>query len=241
VGIESLIPEPLKNPYRRLRSTIRNRGLGRSNADIFDAVYRHSLWGSAEDGRAYSGSGTYDPSVPQYVDYVRAFIAERRIESIAEIGCGDFTIGRRYAGDVGRYLGVDVSNIAIAQNIERFSGEGVEFACLDASEHDLPRSDLCIIRQVFQHLDNGSISRILKRTAAHQFVLVTEHLPAPSLLHKPNLDKISGPDTRLTFGSGVYVEEPPFGQRGETVLSLPVVEGQVGAGEVMRTTLIVNG
>jgi Methyltransferase domain len=238
--IEPLIPGPLKNPYRRLRSALKNGALGKSNAQVFEAIYRRSLWGEAADGQAYSGSGTYDPSVETYVAFLRNFIKERQVKSIVEIGCGDFAVGRQYADDVQSYLGVDVSAFVIERNKAAFGREGVSFECADASEQDFPRSDLCIIRQVLQHLDNAAIVRILARSKAHGYVLVTEHLPPPSRLTAPNIDKRVGPDTRVTFGSGVYLEAPPFNREGEIVLSLPVSEPQAGPGEVMRTTLLTN-
>ena len=171
---------------------------------------------------------------------MKNFIVERQVKSVVEIGCGDFGIGQQYAYDVERYLGIDVSLFVIERNIKKFSSDSISFARVDASEHDLSASDLCIVRQVLQHLDNNSIRKILARAAVHKFVLITEHLPAPSKLGTPNLNKRPGPDTRVTFGSGVYVELPPFEQKGETVLSLPVAEAHAGPGEVMRTTLLIN-
>ncbi|MER8752183.1 class I SAM-dependent methyltransferase [Mesorhizobium sp. M1050] len=203
-------------------------------------IYKTSIWGKSENGVAYSGSGSYDPSVATYVAFVRNFITEKQVESIVEIGCGDFEVARKYADHAKRYLGVDVSSFVIEQNREKFAREGICFEHFDASKQDLPKSDLCIIRQVLQHLDNDTIGEILARTAIHKFVLITEHLPAPSRLKKPNLNKWTGPDTRVVFNSGVYVDLPPFGRKGTTMLSLPVANPQAGPGEEMRTILLVN-
>ena len=111
----------------------------------------------------------------------------------------------------------------------------------DASVLDIAKADLCIIRQVLQHLDNASIENILQKAAVHRHVLITEHLPSAEHLVKANVDKRSGPDTRLSFGSGVFVECPPFMRQGETVLCLPVEVKQEHSDEIMRTTLITNG
>jgi hypothetical protein len=189
---------------------------------------------------SYSGSGSYDPSVATYVEFVRNFIREKQIRSIVEIGWGDFAIERQYADYAQRYLGVDVASFVIRQNREKFGRQRIVFEHVDASKQDLPRSDLCIIRKVLQHLDNETIGEILARTAAHRFVLTTEHLPAPSRLNKPNLNKRTGRDTRVVFGSGVYVDLPPFGRKGIAVLRLPVAHPQVGPEEELRTTLLVN-
>ena len=60
---------------------------GHRNADIFDEIYRRRCWGGqAADGELYSGPGTYDPSVAQYVDFVLGFIEQREISTIVEIG-----------------------------------------------------------------------------------------------------------------------------------------------------------
>jgi len=239
--IERFVPPPLKNPYRRLRSALKNMEFGHRNADIFDEIYRRRCWGGqAADGELYSGPGTYDPSVAQYVDFVLGFIEQREISTIVEIGCGDFAIGRRYAGKVDHYLGIDVSSLVVENNSRHFASETVTFIQGDAGELDVAPADLCIIRQVLQHLDNASIARILRKCSAHRYLLVTEHLPGDEHLVAPNLDKRAGPDTRLVFGSGVYVECPPFNLSGQTVLSLPVEVLQAHPGETLRTTLIVN-
>jgi len=240
VGIEALVPEPLRNPYRRLRSALKNGRLAQSNTEIFNSIYKEAIWGKSEDGVACSGSGSYDPSVATYVTFVRNLIIEKNIMSIVEIGCGDFEIGQQYADHVQHYLGVDVSSFVIEKNRVKFGRDGIFFEHVDASKQDLPKSDLCIIRQVLQHLDNSTIGEILARTAVHKFVLITEHLPTPSRLKKPNLNKWTGPDTRVVFNSGVYVDLPPFGRKGTTMLSLPVANPQAGPGEEMRTTLLEN-
>ena len=239
--IEKLVPGPLKNPYRRLRSAIKNRAFGSSNQQVFDEIYRQQAWGAAEEGGIYSGPGTYDPSVQAYVDYLIDFIDGHKVRSIVEIGCGDFSIGRQYAGKVASYLGVDASSMVIRQNQERFATDRISFVHADAAATEFPAADLCIIRQVLQHLDNRSIARILANAEVHRFVLVTEHLPNAEKLVAPNLNKRAGPDTRLIFNSGVYVEQPPFNRKGEVVLTLPVAVAQAHPGEVLRTTLLTNG
>jgi SAM-dependent methyltransferase len=237
--IERFVPAPLKNPYRRLRSAIKNMAFGRRNSEIFDEIYRRRAWGGPDnDATPYSGPGTYDPSVSEYVAYILSFIEKNRIKTIVEIGCGDFAIGRQYACKVARYVGVDISSVVIENNRRRNSSDTISFIHGDAGELDIGTADLCIIRQVLQHLDNSSIKRILRKAAAHRNILITEHLPSARHLNTPNLDKRTGPDTRLIFDSGVYVELPPFNQFAETVLSLPVQVTQAHPGEIMRTSLI---
>lgn len=67
--------------------------------------------------------------------------------------------------------------------------------------------DLCVVRQVLQHLSNDQITRVLKRLQPFKTAIVAEHHPARLL--RPNLDKHTGADTRIEFDSGVYLEYPP--------------------------------
>jgi SAM-dependent methyltransferase len=240
VRIEALVPVSLRPSYRRLRSYLKNRAWGRSNVQIFDEIYRLGAWGRGDNSPIYSGPGTYDASVSNYIQFVRSFIEAHNITSILEIGCGDFAIGRHYAGLVQSYVGVDISSIVVRTNTERFASEKIQFVQADASKCPMPPTDLCIIRQVLQHLDNRTIVKLLRNTTRHKYVLVTEHLPSHHKLRRANLNKCTGPDTRLHFDSGVYVELAPFGYVAETVLALPVESPQFGQGEIMRTSLISN-
>jgi SAM-dependent methyltransferase len=203
-------------------------------------MYRASAGNSPAGSETYSDSSTSNPTVATYVAFVRNFILQRRVETLVEIGCGDFAIGQRFAEKAERYLGVDDSSDVIERNRAAFGSATVRFAQADATREDLPPSDLCLIRQVFERLDNASIEQILTRVAAHRYVLVTEHLPAPGRMTAPNLDKRSGPGVRLAFQSGVFVEHPPFSRKGETVLSMPAAEPRMGPGEVLRTTLLTH-
>jgi hypothetical protein len=240
VGIEAFVPRPLVNPYRRLRSSLKNRAFGKTNTDIFDEIYRCGAWGSSAGAELYSGPGTYDQSVETYVELVLELIDRLHVRSITEIGVGDFAIASRYAGKVEQYVGVDVSSRVVDTNSRRFGTDTIRFVHGDASKADLPASDLCIIRQVLQHLDNQAILGILDKAKVHRRLLITEHLPGADRLERANLDKRTGPDTRLAFGSGVYVELPPFNRDVETVLTTPVSVARSQAGEILRTTLIEN-
>ncbi|WP_447412887.1 hypothetical protein, partial [Clostridium perfringens] len=116
MGIETILPKSLIKPFREVRSWLRNRRLGNTNKDIFEAIYAQKIWGGETEGKPYSGIGTYDPSVPGYINLVRRLIDEHNVQSIVEIGCGDFTIGAQYANLVHHYLGVDVAESVIIHN-----------------------------------------------------------------------------------------------------------------------------
>src|SRR4051794_6783717 len=58
----------------------------RSNAAIFDEIYRKRFWGDNPDPRNpyYSGTGSYDTSVTDYVGLVKSIIKKHNIKAVTE-------------------------------------------------------------------------------------------------------------------------------------------------------------
>jgi len=191
------------------------RRLGRR--EVFRRIYADNLWGG-RPGEFVSGLGSTPEQADAYAEVVRAFMAAREIRSVVDLGCGDFRVAERFITADIAYTGVDIVPELIARNRRLFGTENVRFDSLDILEDPLPAADLCLIRQVLQHLSNDQISRVLTRLGAFRYVIVTEHVPAPAWLRAPNLDKPHGPDTRLPEGSGVFISEPPFSVAAVTLL-----------------------
>ena len=207
---------------------------------IFTKIYDSGAWGGVP-GTYYSGSGSDDAASQPYVDYVRQFIIDQGICRVVDLGCGDFRVGQRLRLPRVLYTGVDVVDGLIAHNQKCYADDNTRFECLDITRDELPPGDLCLVRQVFQHLSNHEIASILKKLSQYRYVLVTEHYPAPQLQSKPNLDKMPGMDTRVTQSSAVCIEQPPFGLESvRCVLSVPATPVLVAAGETIRTFLWQN-
>ena len=185
--------------------------------DIFSEIYSKNTWGG-KPGEFYSGSGTHNPDVQRYIDTVRAFIKEKNIRSVLEIGCGDFHISSQIIEGLNvTYTGTDVVEEMMKHHQGKFGRAGISFRYLNAIDDQLPPSDMVIIRQVLQHLGNAQISNILDKIQSFRYALITEHLPASE---KPdyNVDKIPGPHIRMKFNSGVFIDKPPFNVRNTSVL-----------------------
>ena len=148
---------------------------------------------------------------------------------------GDFTIGRKIA-DLGiDYTGVDVVPALIEHHTQHHAGPNVRFAHLDIASDPLPKADLCLIRQVLQHLSNDQIRRILPKLASYPHVLVTEHYPGADVRVIPNKDKTQGHDTRIEYDSAVFLEHPPFNAKISGMLLEHETASLKRNGEVLRT------
>jgi hypothetical protein len=190
--------------------------VSRSRRAVFDRVYRSSAWAhdAAVDDEFNSGTGSHnDAIVGPYVSAVRQFIRTEWGDAqpvIVDLGCGDFTVGKQLVESCQRYVGVDIVPSLIERNRSRYSNLSVSFQCLDVVSDDLPAGDLCLIRQVLQHLSNDDIAHVLGKLKQYREVLITEHVPSPKMLSRPNRDKKTGPEIRLYWASGVYIDQPPF-------------------------------
>jgi SAM-dependent methyltransferase len=179
----------------------------RSPEEVFSEIYKNHLWGGA-DGEMYSGSGSRFAPADLYVQIVTKFIKEHEISTVVDLGCGDFEIGRKLAAECKSYIGIDVVPELIARNRRLFESKSIRFVCADVTKAVLPESELCLVRQVFQHMSNEQILSVLRKLRKYRYVIVTEHQPdVPTVYNK---DKAHGAGIRFDLGSGVYLEKPPF-------------------------------
>lgn len=207
------------------------------NKEIFSHIYAENLWGGGVQW--YSGSGSHDEKITRpYIELLSNLIKNNDISSIVDIGCGDFYIMQQVlqnCPEVDHYVGIDVVDGLVARNQEKFGSERIQFVALDASDDrvELPHAELCIVRQVLQHLDNAAIGRVVTKLRSFRYVLVTEHIyEGEGVIY--NLDKPANGDIRLSRLSGVYLEKPPY--------NLPLIHllkcKQLGG--VIRTSIFRN-
>ena len=227
------------NLVRRLVRRARQTWATRSNAVIFGNIYENKLWGVGSDPEApfYSGIGSYDPAVIQYVSLVVDVINRYDIKNVIEIGCGDFTVASQYVDKCQNYLGIDVVKALVEHNQRTYGTKAVRFLFADASRTKLPGCDLCIIRQVLQHLSNKDIINIFINITA-KYILVTEHLPAAHKVTSFNLDKKPGADIRVPRGSGVFIDRPPFNLNAQVLMEANVTSDIHEADERFVTWLV---
>jgi hypothetical protein len=215
----------------------RQRNATRSAGEVFADVYARRLWGGGAD--VYdSGSGSHGAAAAAYTDLIRGLVRDHGVRSVVDLGCGDFRVASGFVDAVADYHGVDVVADLIAHNTREYGRPGVRFSQLDASVDEPPPAELCLIRQVLQHLSNHQIATILDLCRRYPLVVVTEHLPDPAFATEPNRDKPHGPDTRLDSGSYVDIAAPPFAREPVTeLLRVPVPAVLYHPGEVLRSQL----
>jgi SAM-dependent methyltransferase len=203
-----------------------------NSAEVFSDIYAKKQWGDEEDQKFTSGSGSRAAYASPYCELIDSFIRKHKIKTVVDLGCGDFRVGRGIARPEISYIGVDVVQDLIAHNARTFGADHIRFQVADLTSGALPDGDLCLIRQVLQHLSNNEILMALERCEKYPYIVITEHLPNGRRI-KPNLDKPHGPDIRLYSNSGVFIDQPPFAQKAAKLLDVPVDKWSI-----LRTSLI---
>jgi len=176
---------------------------------VFEDIYRRNVWGG-EKGEFYSGDGSHQARfVEPYVDAVAGYLSKlSKPPIVVDLGCGDFNASRRLVSHAARFIGCDASRKIVQRNRQRFPQ--AQFQHLDFTSDVLPAGDICIVKQVFQHLDNDRIGAAVRRMMENYDTwIITEHIPAGDFT--PNLDMEMGGEIRVQrLNSGIDLTAPPF-------------------------------
>jgi hypothetical protein len=180
--------------------------------EAFSSIYRNNEWGGLA-GELHSGLGSSHPGIVlPYLAVVRELLAaipaERR--TIVDLGCGDFRVGAQLVDYCSSYIALDVVEELIRVLRTESYPQKVQFRHSDIVIDDLPFANVCLVRQVFQHLSNEQILAVLPKLRMYPHIVLTEHFPPPGQPVIPNLDKVHGPGVRLEEGSAVCLDHPPF-------------------------------
>ena len=208
--------------------------------DVFTDIYEKNRWGG-NPGEYFSGPGSIDSSVSIYVGAVKSFINDRKIQKVVDLGCGDFRIGSQLQLPNVKYVGIDIVPSLIKYNQKQFGNDNISFCCLNIIRDELPDAEVCLIRQVLQHLSNEEIAETLGNVKKYRYVIITEH-QLPATMHvTPNKEKPHGPDTRLDEDSGVYPDLPPFNMNiTEVLLETKIQNYQFYKDEKLVSYLVQN-
>jgi SAM-dependent methyltransferase len=240
--VKRLVPRLLLAAYsrERLRWDM-TKSRGKSREEIFSDIYENNRWGG-KPGNYFSGIGSLPDASNSYISVLRALIRSEKVKHIVDLGCGDFEVARRILSPELSYVGCDIVPGVAARNTARFANERIEFRNLDMVTDPLPEGgDLCIVRQVFQHLSNGDIATVLRKARKYPLLVVTDEQVVGDR-SGDNIDITPYHGTRRLFGQGLKLEAGPFFERVQVLLKdsggsdYPVS----GSGTYLRTVLIRN-
>ena len=211
-ALKILLPDTVLCELRRFRQRLADRrNARRTPREVFTEIYDKGKWGASVSGFC-SGAGSSTESVMRpYVQMITEYLQSAgRGKTVVDLGCGDLEIGKRLIPWCSRYIGVDVVPALIGKHALACWGEHVRFLCLDIVGEELPDGDICLLRQVLQHLSNQQIAAVLPKLRKYEVTFITEHYPSRDVGVIPNKDIVHGSRVRAHEGSGAYFDKPPF-------------------------------
>jgi SAM-dependent methyltransferase len=179
--------------------------------ELFTNIYEQGVWGGVD----YSGGGAEFKNSQKYIAFLQKFLRKKKIQTVVDVGCGDWQISKYIDWHSIQYLGCDVVAHLVDKNQQRFGSPSVQFIHANAMEIDLPEADLLICKDVLQHLPHAEIKKFLMQLPKFKHCLITNDVD-PATMSSDNVDiaKDSYPPYRT-----LDLTKPPFNQKGVKILT----------------------
>jgi SAM-dependent methyltransferase len=140
-----------------------------SNERVFSQIYERGKWGRDGLGNAISGPGSTLPQGKPFIDYIQTFLSAYEIDSVVDLGCGDWVLARNIDWGSLHYLGIDVVRRIVRNNQAKYGTSRINFIQLDGANASLPAADLFICKDVLQHLPLAQIFHILNESKKFKY------------------------------------------------------------------------
>lgn len=138
----------------------------------FTKIYDEDIWTGG------SGPGSRPENTIDYRNILINIIKKYNIKNVLDYGCGDWQFSHLIAWNeiVDSYIGVDVVDSVIQNNIKTYETGKIKFFKID-NNFDIPNVDLIICKDVFQHLPNEVVFKILNDMKQRsKYMLITNDI-----------------------------------------------------------------
>lgn len=176
---------------------------------VFSTIYAQKLWGDNP-----SGDGSKPENTRLYRTFLQNFLREHQIQSVVDIGCGDWAFSRLMDWKGISYTGYDICKDLVEVNQKQFGSSSIHFIYGNGTRFDLPSADLLICKDVLQHLPNDEILRLSSQFKKYKHILLINDVD-PETLSSDNRDIQAGSYRHLDL------TRPPFNLAGQKLLTFP--------------------
>jgi len=146
-----------------------------NHKQIFSTIYENKVW-SNSDTVPLSGRGSTLKSSIKYITFLQNIINNKsnNINSILDLGCGDWTFSQHINLTDKFYLGVDCVKNQIMKNNTNYSvPNNIQFLYMDITNLSqlsiLKDFDLVILKDILQHWSNEEIINVLNQLLKNNY------------------------------------------------------------------------
>ena len=125
----------------------------------FAPFYSENLWG---DNESVSGPGSNLTRTAKLRQELPGLLHELATRTLLDAPCGDFNWMKDTQLEIEKYIGVDVVPKLIARNQELYGNDQRQFALLDLTRDELPRTDVILCRDCLIHFSYRHIAAAIK-------------------------------------------------------------------------------
>ena len=135
--------------------------------DVFTNIYKQRHWGEG------SGGGSTDEATAVYQLFLSKFIADKKIKTVVDLGCGYWAFNESINWAKASYTGIDVVEAVQNDNALKYTSPKRKFIADDVRTCDIPVCDLLIIKDVMIHWTNAEVIEFLQRDLPAKYILIT--------------------------------------------------------------------
>lgn len=190
---------PVARSARSFAWKVRGIRLGLAAQKRFTKIYRHNVF---RGGESRSGEGSNLLQTEVIRREIPLLLERIGVRTMLDAPCGDFNWMQHTNIVLDLYIGVDVVEELIAEDMRRYSTATRRFLCLDIIGDQLPHTDLVFCRDCLVHLGFGHVRKALRnfQLSGAKYLLTTT-FPGS----KTNIELEAGDIWRP-----LNLERPPF-------------------------------
>ena len=153
-----------------------------TNSDIFTKIYQENRWGDGIE-IPKSGVGSLPSNAEMYVKFVEKIVSDFSIESVVDVGHGDWSMWKDYKFENVNYFGIDVARGLSELVSSQYGNPNRIFKFADGVNSSLPSGDLLMCKDVLQHLPNQSVIDFLNVCKNYKYVILSNDIVCYSLIN----------------------------------------------------------
>lgn len=155
----------------------RNRNVSKfrrmSTNEVFTEIYKSNHWKSQE---SISGTGSEIKQTESLINDLGKLLTDMNITSVLDLPCGDFKWMQKVDLSKIDYVGADIVEELIKNNIMQYKERGnIKFRVLNLINDTLPKIDMIIVRDCLVHLSFEDINIAIKniKSSGSKYLLTT--------------------------------------------------------------------
>ena len=177
----------------------------------FQIIFRNNYWNENE---TVSGEGSTMDNTKNVRKVLPQILSELNIKSIIDVPCGDFKWMELIINNIEvKYTGADIVKDLINDLNIKYSNSNISFIQKNIIQDDLDYHDLLVIRDLFVHIPNRDIIKVIKN-------YIDSKIPYLLVSNYYDLDRQINSDIHMGFFRNVSLQSEPFNIKDDPIYKI---------------------